>query len=195
LVYYNRSQFYIIIRNNFALLIPRQESKFSHSRARTPKNVSRPDLIVSTGYYSNTNIITSTSYIYNLALNHWLRCLHLWFTKISIWKLYGIQANGIFLCLNFAPIFSFWNSQRVTGNFTNVLEEQIHFALKLSFVYQHNNYGCCLAQFFSWASANTFFFNFIIAKTIILLTEMVNFQVRLFENYISCIISWILILF
>ena len=80
MVYYNRSQFYIIIRNNVALLIPRQESKFSHSRARTPKNVSSPDLIVSTGYYSNTNIITSTSYIYNLALNHSLRCLHLWFT-------------------------------------------------------------------------------------------------------------------
>ena len=43
---------------------------------------------------------------------------------------------------------------------------------------QHDNSGCC--QFFLWASANTFFFNFIIK--LLYMSKMVNFQVRSFEK-------------
>ena len=43
---------------------------------------------------------------------------------------------------------------------TYYIEGQFHFALKLPLHASYNNSECCLAQFFLWAPANTFFLKF-----------------------------------
>jgi hypothetical protein len=112
------------------------------------------------------------------------------YTKISNWKLYGIlHGEWNFSFVSISPQFLAFEIVRELQVILRTFSRRKFILLSNCRLYiQHNNYGCCLAQFFLWASANTFFFNFIIAKTIILFTEMVNFQVRLFENYICCII-------